>query len=148
MDPDRWAISAADVCDYLQGIRHLALATVNARGEPRVAPVDGWFVRARFIFGSGGNSIRVKHIRGNPSVSATHFAGDDIAVIVHGRAELIPSDHRDAPWLDEVISDLYGSSPFSWGKDVHLGRIEPGTMLTYSRDFARAQAAHPPLLRR
>lgn len=117
MDPNRWSISAKDICEYLQGIRHLAVATVNSKTEPRVAPVDGWFVRGRFVFGSDGSSVRMKHLRENPAVSATHYVGDDIAVIVPGRAELIDRQHPDAALLDEVITDLYGSSPFTWGNE-------------------------------
>jgi uncharacterized pyridoxamine 5'-phosphate oxidase family protein len=148
MDPDQWSISAEDICEYLQGIRHLAVATVNSKTQPRVAPVDGWFVRARFVFGSDGSSIRMKHLKANPAVSATHYIGDDIAVIVHGRAELIGRHHSDAAFLDEVITDLYGSSPFTWGDDVLLARIEPDTMLTYSRDFAHAMETNAPMYRR
>jgi hypothetical protein len=85
----------------------------------------------------------LKPIKRDPSVSATHFAGDDIPVIVHGRAELIDRSHPDAPVLEEAIGDLYGSSPFSWGQSVFLARIEPETMLTYSRDLAQAEPPTP-----
>jgi uncharacterized pyridoxamine 5'-phosphate oxidase family protein len=148
MDPKKWSISATDICDYLVGIRHLAVATVNSKGQPRVAPVDGWFVHSRFVFGSSGDSIRMRHLERNPSVSATHFVGDDLAVIVHGQAELIDSSHKEAAYLGGVVGELYGSSPFSWGKRVVLARIEPETMLTYSRDFEAARAGNPPLYRR
>jgi hypothetical protein len=110
--------------------------------------VDGWFVHARVIFGSSGDSIRMKHLKRNPSVSATHFVGDDLAVIVHGRAELIDSDHREAEFLGMVVGEFYGSNPYSWGENVVLARIEPDTMLTYSRDFEAARAGNPPLYRR
>jgi uncharacterized pyridoxamine 5'-phosphate oxidase family protein len=148
MNPKKWSISAMDICDYLVGIRHLAVATVNSKGQPRVAPVDGWFVHARFVFSSSSDSIRMRHLERNPSVSTTHFAGDDVAVIVHGEAELIDSSHKEAEYLGRVVGELYGSSPFSWGEGVVLARIEPDTMLTYSRDFEAARAGNPLLYRR
>lgn len=147
MDPQKWSISAPDICKYLDGIRHLAVATVNSSGMPFVAPVDGWFVKARFIFSSSADSVRMSHLRNNPSVSATHFVGDDIAVIVHGRATLIDETHSEATFLDDAVSELYGSSPFSWGDEILFARIEPRTMLTYSRDFGHAMKANPPFYR-
>jgi hypothetical protein len=42
--PER-RLSAQQVVTYLQGIKHVAFATVNERGEPRVAPLDGIFLR-------------------------------------------------------------------------------------------------------
>ena len=45
--PER-RLNARQVVRYLQGTKHVAFATVNARGEPRVAPLDGVFIRGRF----------------------------------------------------------------------------------------------------
>jgi hypothetical protein len=39
MDPDRWSIGAADICDYLSGIRHLALATSTPSENPGLLPL-------------------------------------------------------------------------------------------------------------
>ncbi|HVR14064.1 MAG TPA: hypothetical protein VMS41_09795, partial [Gaiellaceae bacterium] len=44
--PER-RLSARQVVRYLQGTKHVAFATVNERGEPRVAPLDGVFIRGR-----------------------------------------------------------------------------------------------------
>src|SRR5262245_6653963 len=58
---------------YLQGIKHLALATASLQGVPRVAPVDAHFLWGRFYFSSDGRSLRAQHMRENPRISATHF---------------------------------------------------------------------------
>jgi hypothetical protein len=44
--PER-RLTARQVVRYLQGTKHVAFATVNERGEPRVSPLDGVFVRGR-----------------------------------------------------------------------------------------------------
>jgi hypothetical protein len=41
--PER-RLNASQVVGYLQGTKHVAFATVNKRGEPRVAPLDGVFI--------------------------------------------------------------------------------------------------------
>ena len=83
---DERRIPAAELPALLPGVQVLALATVTARGEPRVAPVDGLFFRGRWHFGSSERSARFRHIRTRPAVSAAHIRGEELAVIVHGRA--------------------------------------------------------------
>lgn len=54
-------------------MRLLALATVTSNGRPVVGPVDGIFYRGAFHFGSAPDSLRFRHIRSRPHVSATHL---------------------------------------------------------------------------
>lgn len=85
---DERRLTAAQVCQRLQGMRLLVVATVTADGRPLTGPVDGYFMRGSFYFSSGRNSVRMRHLAARPAVSATHLPGEDIAVTVHGRAEL------------------------------------------------------------
>src|SRR3954454_3508205 len=87
--PER-RLSAEQVSERLQGMCLLALATVSADGRPIVGPVDGIFYRGAFHFGSAPDSVRFRHIRAQPHLSATHLPGEELAVTVHGRA--VPID--------------------------------------------------------
>jgi hypothetical protein len=129
--PER-RLTAGQVTTYLQGTKHVAFATVNERGEPRVAPLDGVFVRGRFTISTGGRAARLRHLRANPACSAAHLVGDEIAVVVHGHATILAEGEPGADELDRIWTDIYGSSPFSWGPGVVLMRIEPTSMWTYS----------------
>ena len=91
--PER-RLRAAEVCAQLTGMRLLALATVTADGRPLVGPVDGIFYRGAFHFGSSPDSVRFRHIRHRPDVSATHLPGEHLAVTVHGRATVIDVKSR------------------------------------------------------
>ena len=84
--PER-RLSAEQVAERLTGMRLLALATVTADGRPIVGPVDGIFFRGRFWFGSAHDSMRFRHLRRRPQVSASHTIGETFAVIVHGTAD-------------------------------------------------------------
>jgi uncharacterized pyridoxamine 5'-phosphate oxidase family protein len=100
--PER-RVDASALSRILRGVRVLDLATVNANCEPRVGPVDGLFYRGRFHFGSGQDSVRFRHIRQRPQVSACHTVGETFAVIVHGEAtelDVRAAEHR--PFLDYV----------------------------------------------
>lgn len=65
--PER-QLSAAQVVAYLQGLKHVAFGTVNARGEPRVSPLDGHFVHGRFTLSTGRGSARWRNLERNPGM--------------------------------------------------------------------------------
>jgi hypothetical protein len=79
-------LTAAQLVAELPGVQILDLATVNAQGAPRVAPVDGLFFRGHLWFGSAPDSVRVRHLRARPACSAAHTRGESFAVVAHGHA--------------------------------------------------------------
>ena len=97
-------LDAAGVVAGLQGMCLLTLATVSADGRPFVGPVDGIFYRGSFHFGSAPDSLRFRHIRARPDVSATHLPGEELAVTVHGRA--VEVDTSGGPFR-EALLELY-----------------------------------------
>lgn len=129
--PER-RVSARDLAAVLRGVRVLDLATVTARCEPRVAPVDGLFYRGRFHFGSGAESVRFRHLRARPHVSACHTVGETFAVIVHGHA--VELDVR-APEHAGFLAYLHEVYPHweEWYGDTTppYACIEPERMYAY-----------------
>jgi hypothetical protein len=132
-------LSAERLAARLTGMRLLALATVTADARPLVGPVDGIFYRGAFHFGSAPNSLRFRHIRARPQVSATHLPGEEFAVTVHGRA--VPIDlHSDQggglrETLLEVYVPRYGEE---WVEFLDSGplyaRIDAERMFAFSMD--------------
>jgi uncharacterized pyridoxamine 5'-phosphate oxidase family protein len=88
-------------------MRLLVLATVTSDGRPITGPVDGIFHRGTWHFGSAADSMRFRHIRKRPQVSATHLPGEEFAVVVHGRA--VPVDVRapENKLLRENLLQIY-----------------------------------------
>jgi len=131
--PER-RLSAEQVCEQLTGMRLLSLATATRDGRPIVGPVDGILYRGAFHFGSSPDSVRFRHIRERPHVSATHLPGEELAVTVHGRA--VPIDIRTDPFrqaLLEVYVPRYGPE---WERDfldrgAMYARIEADRMFTF-----------------
>lgn len=129
-------LDAEEVASRLVGMRLLALATVTADGRPLVGPVDGIFFRGSFHFGSSPDSVRFRHIRSRPHVSATHIPGEELAVTVHGLA--VPVDVRSDADADlrrtllEVYVPRYGPD---WEEFLDSGplyaRIEAKRMFTF-----------------
>ena len=137
--PER-RLTAEQVSQRLMGMRLLALATVTSDGRPIVGPVDGIFFRGAFHFGSSPDSVRFRHIRARPHVSATHLPGEELAVTVHGRA--VPVDIRDDPFREallEVYVPRYGPE---WEHDFLdsgplYARIEVDRMFTFQMTPSR-----------
>src|SRR3989440_1878453 len=131
--PDR-RLSAEQVAERLVGMRLLALATVTAGGRPIVGPVDGIFYRGAFHFGSAPDSVRFRHIRARPWVSATHLPGEELPVTVHRRAEEIPIDGGFRETLLEIYVPRYGAG---WESDFLdsgpvYARIDADRMFTFA----------------
>lgn len=70
---DERRMSATRVCELLQGMRLLVVATVTADGRPLTGPVDGYFLHGELYFSSGRNSVRMRHLAARPAVSATYL---------------------------------------------------------------------------
>ena len=134
--PER-RVSATDLVERLQGMRLLVLATATADGRPIAGPVDGIFYRGSFHFGSADDSVRFRHIRARPHVSATHLPAEEFAVTVHGRA--VPIDIRSEPQagfrqtLIDIYVPRYGDSWVSEFLDSGpvYARIDADRMFTF-----------------
>jgi Pyridoxamine 5'-phosphate oxidase len=100
-------LSAEQVAERLTGMCLLALATVASDGRPIIGPVDGIFYRGAFHFGSAPDSLRFRHIRVRPQVSATHVPGEELAVTVHGNAIPIDIQAQAGAGFRRTLLDIY-----------------------------------------
>jgi uncharacterized pyridoxamine 5'-phosphate oxidase family protein len=132
-------VSAEQLVGLLVGVNVLDVATVTARGEPRVAPVDGLFYRGHWYFGSSPESARFRHLRQRPAVSACHTRGEEFAVIVHGRAtEIDIEDAANAAFVDF----LYGIYIPRYGPDwPEFMSGCPYAVIDATRMFVRAASS-------
>lgn len=134
--PDR-RLDASELAARLTGMRLLVLATSTRDGRPINAPVDGIFYRGRFHFGSSRESLRCRHLRERPAVSATHLPGESLAVTVHGDAEMLdvhaPEHVEFKQCLLDIYTPRYGDE---WAAMLDDGawyaRINPRRLFTFS----------------
>lgn len=130
-------MTATEVVAALTGMRTLAVATVTARGEPRISGEDGHFLHARWVFTTSGTAVKVGHLRARPAVSVAHIVGDDLGVFCHGSAEFLGRDHPDWPAIEDHLTAHYGASPTTWGPEIVYLRVEPSWMVGYVGNRAR-----------
>ncbi|HVX68967.1 MAG TPA: pyridoxamine 5'-phosphate oxidase family protein [Mycobacteriales bacterium] len=101
-------LSAEQLCTRLTGMRLLTVATVTADGRPLTGAVDGYFLHGTWYFSSSPDSVRVRHLRARPAISATHLPGESLQVSVHGRAEIFDfADAEHGAPLKQAMLDHY-----------------------------------------
>jgi hypothetical protein len=91
----------------LPAMQTIDLATVSSKGEPRVAPVDGHFLKGRWYFGSAPDSMRARHLAARPAASAAHTRGEGLCVIVHGNVEQVSLRDPASAWFLERLRSVY-----------------------------------------
>jgi general stress protein 26 len=125
-------LTAADLVALLTGMKVLTVATVTARGEPRISALDGHFLHATWSFSTSGTAAKARHLRDRPAVSVAHVDGEEMAVFSHGNAERMqPGD----PEWDETLAHWtahYGSSPLEWGDEICVYRYRPHWLVGYA----------------
>lgn len=123
-EPER-RLTAQQVAQRLTGMCLLSLATVTADCRPIVGPVDGILFRGAFHFGSAANSVRFRHIRSRPQVSATHLPGEELAVTVHGRAVPIDIASPEHVALRQTLLDVYTPRYGEGWEEDFLDEVQP-----------------------
>ena len=101
----------------------LAIATVTARGEPRVSAVDGHFLDDAWHFTTSGDSPKTRQLRARPAVSASFTPRDGYGVFCHGRAVFLERGDPDRAVVGDHFRDVYGASMDEWGEDIVCVRI-------------------------
>ena len=139
-------LDAFQLATRLSGMCLLTLATVTADGRPITGAVDGFFYRGEWYFGSSDDSVRFRHLRSRPNVSATHLPGEALSVAVHGRAHEIDVVAHDAGRFRDVLLEYYGirfgaaATDVFDGPGVAYARIEAERMFTFWMNPAESGA--------
>ena len=137
---DERRLTAVQLAERLEGMRLLVLATVTADGRPLAGPVDGYFLHGTFWFSTGRGAVRTRHLAARPACSATHLPRDELAVTVHGRAEIFDLGDPRFGELRQAMLDEYlpkqGPAFEEWLADADaVGvRIAPEKIFTFHMD--------------
>ena len=129
---DGRTLTGEQLAALLTGMKVLSVATVTARGEPRISALDGHFLHGTWTFSTSGSSAKAVHLSARPAVSVAHVDGEQLAVFSHGQAERLGPD--DPGW-DETLAHWtahYGSSPLDWGDDIRMYRLRAHWMVGYA----------------
>src|SRR5258708_6141575 len=121
--------------------RLTACSSYSTAARRLPGPADGCSPHGAFCFGSGGDAVRRRPLAARPAVSAGYIEGDDLAVTVHGRAELFEVLGPDGAEFRQAMLDHYlplqGPAFEAW-----LNEADPiGARITADRMFTYASNA-------
>jgi pyridoxine/pyridoxamine 5'-phosphate oxidase len=133
---DERRLTAAELVEVLQGMRVLNLATVTAKGEPRISAVDGHFLHARWVFTTSAQAAKARQLKARPAASISYVDGERIGVFSHGQVEFLTTDHPDFAEIEAHLVAHYGSSPSTWADEIAYCRLQPHWMVGYAFDKA------------
>lgn len=85
----------------------LSVATATADGRPISGPLDGYLLHGALWASSSPDSVRMRHLRTRPAISATYLPGAHFALIVHGHATLMDLQSDDAAFLRQAMLNHY-----------------------------------------
>lgn len=126
------SLSAWQLVHLWQGLQTVAFATATKKGDPLVAPIGTLLFHGRFYIPTVASALRTRHVLQRPTVSFTYYQGNDVAVIVHGEAAVIPSNDAEFAALEAFQREMSGGSVREWGVGVFL-HINPRVIYTYAR---------------
>lgn len=103
----------------LTGAHNYWLATAGADGTPHLAAVWGVWHEDTFLFSTGTDSRKAKHLRDRPQCSVAPEGGAE-SIVVQGIAALVGSP----PGVERLYVDKYGE-----GYPDPLWRVTPRTVI-------------------
>jgi len=134
-------LTAEQLVEVLRGMCPLAVATVTAKGEPRISGADGHFLHGRWHFGTARDAVKARHLAARPAASVAHMRGEDLGVFAHGTVEILnpAGGEPTADWPDLLayFQDFYGEDAFDWDEEVVYFRLHPHWMTVYAPDPAK-----------
>ena len=126
------SLTAQQLIDCWLDVQTVALATVTTKGEPRIAPIGSLLYRGEIYLPTVATAARTRHIMKRPAVSLTSFRENELAIIVHGYAEIISPDHTDFDALEDLLYTVTHTRAGEWGEGVYL-HIQAEAIYTYNR---------------
>ena len=88
-------MTAAELVEFWNGTRLVAMSTTGPAGQPHIAPVHAELAGRTVRLVVYENAVRRRDLAGNPRVAFTAFR-DGAVVLAYGRAREVPGSLRDA----------------------------------------------------
>jgi Pyridoxamine 5'-phosphate oxidase len=114
-----------------QGVRLVAIATVNSSGEPRAAPRSAAFLHGKFFLAANTESVMVRRLSNKPALGVTYFE-NQLLIVGHGTATPF---RRGSSGFDALLPEwekaFRGGAHSLDGIDI-LVRVDAANMLAFA----------------
>ena len=131
MTPPR-RLTARRLAQDLTSIAVLNVATVTARGEPRISALDGHFCTAGGTQPPRGRRPKSDSYAPGPGSARPTRRGTATASSAMGRSGCCNRDRTSIEALTDHCVRVYGQSPLEWGPDIAYLTIEPSWLVGFA----------------
>lgn len=107
----------------------LNIATVTARGEPRLSAVDGHFLHGHWYFSTDAGSPKARQLAARPAISAAYTPRDGYGVFCHGYETRLDGAEREM--FRQHFIGHYGADPETWGT-IAYSRIDARWLVAFA----------------
>jgi hypothetical protein len=123
-------LTAQRLVEQLPSPAVLNIATVTARGEPRVSAVDGHFLHGHWYFTTDGDSPKARQLRARSAISASYTPRDGFGVFCHGRVTEPVGAERQMVADHFVVT--YGLAPEDMAPSILYARIDAAWLVGFA----------------
>jgi hypothetical protein len=64
--------------------------------------------------------MRAGHIEKRPASSPTHFVGNDLSIIAHGRGSILGPGDPEFSEIESIQKEASGNSVREWGEGIYI----------------------------
>jgi len=123
-----------------RGVRLVAVASVNTKKEPRVAPRSAAFLHGRFYLAANTKSTMVRRLWVDPAVAITYFE-NHLLIVGHGSVGFL---RRGEPQFSSISPEW--TKAFNGGKNALEGidiflRVDATHLVAFAQHPGRYPAA-------
>ena len=124
-------LSAPQLAGF-RGVRLVAVASVNRRGQPRVAPRAAAFLHGRFYLAANSRSVTVQRLRVNPEMAVSYFE-NHFLLMGHGTMTFLEKGGTGFKALQqEWVKAFNGGRDALKGEDLLL-RVDASHLVAFAR---------------
>jgi Pyridoxamine 5'-phosphate oxidase len=133
------ALSAEQLAGF-RGIKLVAVASVNSKGEPRVAPRSAAFLHGKFYLATNAKSTTVRRLWVNPSVAISYYE-NHLLLMGHGSVAFL---RKGEAGFKDVAPEW--KKAFDGGRDALEGidvflRVDATHLVCFAQNPSRYPAA-------
>lgn len=132
IEPGRRTLTAERISAELPPVSVLNVASVTARGEPRLSAVDGHFRHGKWYFSTSGVASKAKHLLARPAVSVSYTPRDGYGIWAHGTVAFLEPGSAEWQEYDAFLTTVYGQSPTEWADEIVFLRVDPQWMVGFA----------------
>ncbi len=132
-------LSAEQLAGF-KGVKLVAVASVNKKGEPRVAPRSAAFLHGKFYLAANTKSTLVRRLWVNPKVATTYYE-NRLLVMGHGQVAFLRKGEKGFREVRPEWKKAFGGGEMHWDEVDLFLRVDANQLVAFANQPKRYPGA-------